>query len=388
MSCKSSLRAPMSHSSTALVRSQAHFPMARMAARRGSMASFPFSSLAWSCATSLGSAPISRTWSLPTLSSAKLERARAALSWVSTSLYSRQRTNSGTASISSSWGRASTSKTALARAWQAIPLTTSSSCFIRTKMLDRKLVSPCRITCRTFPCSPHALQFSRMLLPSLRSGSCGASSPSCIATSSPASILSWYSRYVLYATTYLSSTAKSWGTPSCSMKSTPDMKSKTSLPSATHALATTMSAGLERSEMPFFIPPRLPMVCLHGMSKAQFARAISASSCTRQFSELRQLLSASSPWFSRISVRLSLSNAETDSAKHALCRTLSLGARSVSGSAASISIRVTIPFIFRRSLRLPSCSIANATARAEFSCTSTLSDMSPQSIRTFMPWTL
>mmetsp|Transcript_7700 Transcript_7700/g.18649 ORF Transcript_7700/g.18649 Transcript_7700/m.18649 type:complete len:347 (-) Transcript_7700:157-1197(-) len=169
------------------------------------------------------------------------------------------------------------------------------------------------------------------------------------------------------------------------MKSTPDMKSNTRRESATHAFATTDSSGFESSPIPFFMPPRAPMVCLHGMSNAQFAKAINASSCTRGSSDARQLESARSPSFMRISVRHSESKAEIASANDALCRTLSLGVRSVSGRAASISISLLTPSRRRKSLRLPSCSIAYASARAVFSWTATLSEAMPFSMRTFIP---
>mmetsp|Transcript_2812 Transcript_2812/g.6725 ORF Transcript_2812/g.6725 Transcript_2812/m.6725 type:complete len:95 (+) Transcript_2812:3274-3558(+) len=59
----------------------------------------------------------------------------------------------------------------------------------------------------------------------------------------------------------------------------------------------------------FYIRLRLLLTCLQGMSNAQFARAIRASSCTRASSEARQLLNARSPSFILISVRHSESNA-------------------------------------------------------------------------------
>mmetsp|Transcript_43939 Transcript_43939/g.107355 ORF Transcript_43939/g.107355 Transcript_43939/m.107355 type:complete len:210 (-) Transcript_43939:1077-1706(-) len=186
MSESSCCSAPMSQSSTADTLSEAHLPMARIAALRGSMASLPFSSLACSCRTRSGMAMASRTFSLPTWSMAKLPRARAAESCVSTSLYLRHRTNSVMASISSRIGRPSTSKAALASAWHAIPDTTSSSCLIIANMFCRK-PSVAFIACRTLPCSAHALQFSRIARPSLRSG---------ISTGSPAS--SPVSTLVLY----------------------------------------------------------------------------------------------------------------------------------------------------------------------------------------------
>mmetsp|Transcript_14272 Transcript_14272/g.38968 ORF Transcript_14272/g.38968 Transcript_14272/m.38968 type:complete len:329 (-) Transcript_14272:204-1190(-) len=163
------------------------------------------------------------------------------------------------------------------------------------------------------------------------------------------------------------------------------MKSKTSRDRATQALETTDSSPLPMRLMPFLRQPSAPMVCLQGMSKAQLARAMSASSCTLESSELRQLLRARSPSFIRISVRHSESKADVASAKQALCRTLSLTSRPGSGRAASISMSLSMPWRRRRSLRFISCSMAKATARAEFSWTSTESEQMPSSMSTCMP---